>query len=85
MFAKCLEEETIIIEVATKFYSGQDYIVYVSGYDAILKTFIINQNYPPKTYEKNDKNIMCYKRTKEKNIIDIYSLNKRVYIKIYCY
>lgn len=65
MYPKYLEGDTIIIEVTTDFFSGQDCVVYVNGYDATLKSVIKNENgtitlkpinpaYPPRTYTEND-------------------------------
>lgn len=65
MYPKYLDGDTIIIEVTPDFYSGQDCVVYVNGYDATLKTVIknnddtitlkpINPTYAPRTYGKND-------------------------------
>lgn len=65
MYPKYLKGDTIIIEVTPQCESGEDCVVYVNGYDATLKTVIINDNgtitlrpintaYPPKTYGPQD-------------------------------
>lgn len=65
MYPDYLEGDNVIVEVTSEFYSGQDCVVYVNGYNATLKKVIknddntitlkpINPVYPPRTYGEND-------------------------------
>lgn len=65
MYPKYLEDDIVIVRKTQEFYSGQDCIVYVNGYDATLKTvkkgadgsftlIPFNREYAPKTYTRQE-------------------------------
>ncbi len=64
MYPKYLEGDTVIVLKQNTCESRQDCVVYVNGYDATLKTVLLNENgsltlqpqnptYPPTTYSKD--------------------------------
>lgn len=65
MYPDYLPGDTIIIDTKPVYESGEDCVVYVNGYDTILKTVIknndssialhpINPSFPPTTYGPDD-------------------------------
>lgn len=76
MYPEYLDGDTVIIQIQPDCESGQDAAVYINGYDATLKKVIknddgtitlkpINNNYPPRTFGKNDEQITILGIVKE--------------------
>ena len=65
MYPKYLDKDTVIVRKSSTCNSGDDCIVYVNGYDATLKTIILNEDgsmelrpknpeYSPRTYTSQE-------------------------------